>query len=777
MENQIQVEKFNEQSLPLYQSLLERIKEHIERSDHSETDQYKKVLSFLYTAILSKIYNLKHNSDASLIININEYFSFAISEIDKLKNLQEKSNTAAVINSYKSSYKVEIDKKINEALLLINNQITPELVDIEKQIDGKIASLISEIVDLRKEAVKNRQDLIKQQNDLAMTLGLRSLFSGLKMVGQVLGFLGPVAQVVGTGIQMASSITEDSVLKNKIDKMHLVKIPKNTGANIALISSNIVTAADKKNIDFAKQLDTISNKINGYKNEELNDIAAKIHNIEVMHKTAVDSNNAESVTQLKLELNTALKQKEEYLKTQKIENDQKKINALKAVGKAKQILEISSVAIDIYNTFQNDDAALDAIQDSIEKMDATIKSLDKHEDNIRETMIPMIQSMTSELRKISNNLDNKSQASLDITKWYVQSALRDMKLNIKQFTQGYKVEEILARYIEKLEEAITTLIKVYDRLQNYQDQQNLANYIADVNSAASVSIIPTDPKLGKAVTDLDIAIRTNIILKQYKTAIDSFKQWIFPFAHSYMKEIELPSHLQLEGSLQNLLSNAVTHISEMNTKIKKYKISIQKQDQYMFCGDFSNSYVSSKPFFVWENYIYKNIISDFLLGKKVVVKADVMKSAYNKDAIKFLLIGITLKLTNVTRQSEINEKLNGFKVSATHMGNSFYRYNETIYVITTESINIQYSFEKNAENEPVSKNKAYSKMKAGDLMLSPYGMWELQLYKTSNIVSFDDLNIFEHEVDLELVGHGCYVTTSNEITDLHLDDYYERYDV
>lgn len=60
-------------------------------------------------------------------------------------------------------------------------------------------------------------------------------------------------------------------------------------------------------------------------------------------------------------------------------------------------------------------------------------------------------------------------------------------------------------------------------------------------------------------------------------------------------------------------------------------------------------------------------------------------------------------------------------------------------------------------------------------MLSPYGMWEIQLIKSSNASSFNDLSTFKHEVDLELTGRGCYVATDHEITDLYIDNYYERY--
>lgn len=672
LEKQTQNDTFNVQTILFYQSLSDRILEYSERFNHNETsDLYKKILGMLYTATLSKMDNLKPNSEPTLILDIEKYLSYVIDKINKLKTLQANSKLVEVINGFKSKYKSEIDKKIDEASVFVNIQIASELTIINEQIDNKISQLIDEIIGSRKKVEKNKHELKQQRSELAKTLKLRTFTRGLNILSQVLSCLGPWGKAAGTVIEMA--------------------------------------------------------------------------------KVSVE------------------------LQNQKIENAFDSAKALDVATAAIKVKDVIAVMLDENNKHKSDEASLNAFDDAIQEAGSKIEYLVKHENYIYKEMIPMVQGMADELNNLSHELNGSSQAALDIANWQIQDALRDMKLNIKHFTHGYKVEGILASCIEKFEEAITTLIKVYDRLQNYQDQQNLANYIADVNSAADLSIITIDPKLGIAVNDLDISIKTNIILKQYKTAIDSFKQWVFPFAHLYIKEIELPSHLELEKNIQNLLSKAVTNINAMNAKIKSYKISIQNQDQYKFCEDFSSSYVSSKPFFVWENYVFKKAISELLSGKTVALKADVMKSAYDKDAIKFLLIGIAFNFENKTRQFEMEEKLKGFKLSATHMGNSYYRYDEKFYVITTESLNIQYTFEKNAQNEPVSENVAYSKIKAGDLMLSPYGMWEIQLIKSSNASSFNDLSTFKHEVDLELTGRGCYVATDHEITDLYIDNYYERY--
>ena len=150
------------------------------------------------------------------------------------------------------------------------------------------------------------------------------------------------------------------------------------------------------------------------------------------------------------------------------------------------------------------------------------------------------------------------------------------------------------------------------------------------------------------------------------------------------------------------------------------------------------------------------------------------KSPLDKDSIKFNLIEINLRTANETRQRILDNKLKRFKVRATHLGNSYYRYDKKYYVITCQSHSIEYSFEKDSMGLPVHRNSVYKKIKNGDLMLSPYAMWKIELLKMTSSISFDELTLFENEVDIELVGSGTYVTKGNE--NLRVERHYEPYD-
>jgi len=229
--------------------------------------------------------------------------------------------------------------------------------------------------------------------------------------------------------------------------------------------------------------------------------------------------------------------------------------------------------------------------------------------------------------------------------------------------------------------------------------------------------------------------------------------------------------------MENLVGKAVNEVEKIKHKIVEYKTSIQNQDEYIHRGEFYSNYTSTGPFFVWPNEKDANLIFNLLSGKEVTTIANILASATDKDAIKFNLIEVNFKAKNKTIQSEIDNKLKGFKFSATHLGNSYFRCANQIFKMGSPSQNIEYSFERNADGVPVDRNDVYIKIQNGDLMLSPYALWKFKLIKSSDKVSFSDLEKYKNEIDLELVGEGSYLARGLNTSSLEIDKYYPVEDV
>ena len=301
-----------------------------------------------------------------------------------------------------------------------------------------------------------------------------------------------------------------------------------------------------------------------------------------------------------------------------------------------------------------------------------------------------------------------------------------------------------------------TTINIFDRIQNYQDQQALGNYIADINSAHIQGITITDVALNAACHDLEISIRSRIILQQYSLAIAAFKHWVFPLAEIYLVEFKPPTSSGFETSSTNILvSDVWNQITRIRAKVKEYNSLITKNEAYIMNGEFNSELVSSKPFCVWKNVSSRAMIKKILSGEEVFVNSNI--NLYDKDAIKFNFAEFHFKAVNQSLQTELVQTLKAFKISTTHMGNSRYRFNGNFYAISSTKLEIVYSFEKRRNGEPAFKNDIYVKLKDGDIMLSPYTNWKVKITKATENIPFDVLEKFIDKVDLEIIGVGKYI--------------------
>lgn len=758
--------------LPFYQSLLNRTSEYAQHpKDFENITSYKKVLSYLYTATLSRIATLKMSSESNSIIDLDNYLKQVKQNINALNNLQEKINKVNVINQHKENYKVSVDTKIREAEHLIVTQVTPAIDNISTQIEHKIDLLIDETIALKKQARVEKEQLAQKKRELERAVTTSWLLSGFKMLGQVVGCFGNLGSATGSVIGSATQVAESFSLEGQ-DSYTTQPLPDDVVSAIKSTHSKLVDLKDQKFTRFKKLLENVSNEVNQHP-EKLSDTSEKVKKLIISCQVAQNNSDVNKIKELEKELKQELTRKTGELNKQKSSTDKKIVRATAVITKFNHAIQFGMVGFDIYSKHINDKQRVRTIDEAIEQANDKIQKLEQYESQIYETITPMLKNMGDDLNGIANQLDNKSQVMLDVTQWQVQSFLKDIKLQMQQFTKGFTIEDNLARCIEKLEETMTTLINIYDRIQNYQEQQQLAVYIADISSPTANRMGITNQTLSNAINELEIIIRSNLVLEQYQTAVNALTQQVFPFAHRYLAETKLPSQLQSVGDFQSLVSTTVQQVENIQSKIIAYQTAIKKPDIYISRGWFNRDYVSAQPFFVWKNSKYRDAISKLLSGDKVVVKANILNSPFEKDAIKFNQIGINFYSENSTIASEVNNKLKGFTVSATHLGNSYYRQNNNIYIITSDSQNIQFPFERDARGEPVHENSVYDKIKSGDLMLSPYTMWEIQIINATKKIHFRELIIYKDKVNLELVGHGSYVTRGTNISNIDIESYYK----
>jgi hypothetical protein len=442
----------------------------------------------------------------------------------------------------------------------------------------------------------------------------------------------------------------------------------------------------------------------------------------------------------------------------------------KAIDIAESFMSYKVAGIEVLETYAADLKMVRTLNEFIDSDNQKIKGLKDYKTSIEDTMAPMVSDMIEMMSSVVESANGTSGAVLDLTKWKVQDFLQDIKVQFKSFTDGFSVTAGLMELIDKLGDSMMTIISIFDRIQGYQDQQNLFDYIADINSAA-ISSVKSTPY----IIELQIKIKWHLIHQKYRSAMKSFKQWVFPFADAFLKTNEDSFPQTLIGKDDKTFSDnvhkVIDQVHDISKKIAEYKSTIKDFDEFLAQADFNDDFKSSEPFYVWENDRHGDQIAKLLSGERVFFFADIKDSNKEKQAIKFNQISFRFKLTDNTKSEAIEEAMKHMTVSATHSGNSYYTFGGKFYAIEGGRKNIVYSVELKGDGRPVITNAVYDKILNGDLMLSPYAMWEI--YFTGRAEAFEQLKEFKNQVNLQMIGHGSYVRLKSNLPDFKIDEYYQ----
>ncbi|RIB19600.1 hypothetical protein C2G38_1254418 [Gigaspora rosea] len=725
--------------LPFYQIFLKHIEKYMQSLDDNNNED-KETAGCLYAWAFTKICNFKFRSEPSLIIDIKRYLDI----IDYDINLWRDASKQKIINEVSNKYKKEFNAKVEEAYKIIKNQIKPEMDTINKEIDEKIQLLINETEEIIENTNKNKLTLEKKCEELKKQLILKQTLGILKIVSQAMSIAGGPVGVVGDIIKGGTNIAETFISKNNNNrpKFEISSDIKNT----------LNQVEDIKIVE--QQLQKLSDECSKFP-DKLSFVKTSLLNV----KEALSNKNSVKILKsIKNELVTAQKGLEE------LKNEDQEKELYEVVHNLNDRIETIEMAFELYYEYQQDKEELDEINNSIKQAKDDIEKLKQYKENIiTNTILPMINKMQDDMNKIESVINAKSHAFLDLTKWKVQNSFKKIKHEIQKLTDGFEAQKDITRYIKKLNEGMNTLINIYDRIQDYNDQAKLSKYISDINSQKYIEI--KNDELKECIEKLELTVRTNIIKEHFKKATTAFKQWVFPYAYKYSDILDD----------NNIDTNKIIEcLRSLKSEVEGDYVSIKKDDDFLMSEKFDSV---TQPFYVWKAEKYKQEISKLLEGEEITLNANITESNSKKNAVKFNKIGIKFRSTDDEIQKQIDCELEHFNVKMVHSGNSYYEYCDRFYLIRSDKQDIDLTHSFKMENgKPVSSSKVYDKITEGNLMLSPYTVWKMQLIELNDKASYHKLKDYENEVDLELVGYGEYINQDggNDSKE-EVETWYEKY--
>ncbi|CAG8823855.1 21409_t:CDS:2, partial [Gigaspora margarita] len=405
------------------------------------------------TDLFNQINESHLNKPGNNDIDSLSFYQFFLKHIEKYEeNLNDEERKYP--EQYKK-YNNAIKTDVQEAYSTIHDIIKPEMENIGDKINEKMKSLIDEAKQLIEGAEENKKDLEKKQKDLKNKLILKKLLGILKITSHAM------AIEKGTN-KVMSLIPEDKNYESKFEISYDIRS--------SLIQLDKISKDDQVKIVEQKlqKLNEICSK-----NPKLSDILSEIK------KAAVNKNSEEILKLVQNKLKLKQEKLEEKLK-------KPKNNDLITNQETKEMLEI-----------------LDILNNAVKQTEDDIKKLKSYEENIYSQIIPMIEKMQNDMNNLGNQIDKKSHVFLDLSKWQVRSSLNEVKIILRQISKGFpEIRDYLTSYMDKLNEGMTTIINIYDRIQSYYDQSRLANYIANISSPTNTTEIENE-NLKKEIEKLE----------------------------------------------------------------------------------------------------------------------------------------------------------------------------------------------------------------------------------------------------------------------------------
>lgn len=688
---------------------------------------------FIDTLIMPSIAKLQQNAGQSLnrtLIEIDQRQSAVQEEINRLERqregLEEQLKQEGIAN--------------RAQLLVYRDRVNDQL--------QKLSSQKQEIKRLK------QQDFNQQMRTHVITTGLHAVSAAAAAAPFGFGIAAAVAATTAAGVAQGVSMKESFRINSLIDDRHdqmegirdkLFKAKNRVEGDVAgmlsILQDQIRTVAS--NVEVSSRL-----------RNSLNSLSSEIRRQENADDTSLDE-----ALSLRTRLMSILSATGESPNVQKL------------LKQCLKLVEVAFLSPDAYQMFKQHQAAF---AEQMEDNEQLLEQLDGQKQRIHSVLIPIMRDSMQLMNNYSVEMLNSSRTKLKVMDWQIQSALKEAVFQVKQMASGLDSQPMVVLMVDRLQDAMKTITSIYDGIEQYKEKIEDVQFTAELMMPTKTVVELPDTHLIERYNKALMRINYLDVVTQYENARRSFRQWVFPFADKFINPVDTSMAVPKFSEKAEYVNQTVHIMTKMVNQLQAYKSSVVKHDAFLLNGDFNSVYRVSRPFFRWTYKDHKELIDKLLDGEEVVLYADIRQAA--TDAVKFTDVYLNFTSGSADKTRKLHDTLehSQTKIHLTHLGNSYYRCGrDNYYVITTDSVEIFYSFERKADGVPVTKSMAYDKIRSGDYLLSPYTYWKVRLD-----MSDDGHSAKQFEPNIELSGFGSYMNAQGRraYCSQKLNNYYARYD-
>lgn len=742
------------ETLFAYKSWRERLVHYsLNRKEDEKTVEYTALLRNLSRIVSDKIQLLEDNSNERLVFMITDYSS----QCSLSKSLQN-ARTVLSVKQINHNFIKECDDKVNEAQEIIQEKLHKN-IELNQNLRGETEMLLGRITNLIERERKQRQELIEKSQKLESHLigqGINEIF---QMINTVLGVINPALGKIGTKFTTAGSIPQ-----NIIDETSDVAIPIPDKSH-EFFNNWLDMKSKQEQLFLTNCLDLIDSK----KREIVNSGG----NVEPLESLSSSLQNLNGDTALTSQIDDKLTKELTLWERLNLSKGHIYDDALNAIGQIRTFTRVKQMLGDLSEKFDDirDPRHLNELSREIHQAFEKTVNLRNFKEEIYRRLVPLI-------RKIRNEMDfggnlKESVVYLDLKKFQMREYFRQVLERVAIFIDRFKLKAMFEETMGDMKNVIDMVLGTYERIQEYVDTMKKANYEYDLYLAPFDLTYVKDPKLSMALAKMMQTIYANNVLDNYTKWMISFKQYIFPFAEDFLDYYSL-----VLPPLRGLLARAEeagNHVKHLGEKLLRKRAEFVEFER-TYRGKFG---LNLSPFHIWNNSHYMMEIKRILEGETVTLFADIFQHKI-MNAVKFREIWLRVSLVNssVVDDENLRNDLRGFAFKLVHEGDSYYRCDDGVYLVTTNSSLFERVYSSLDDDEfrvnDDDNSAGFPGRQKSDYLLSPYATWRIQLISRDANKNLQMLRKYISKVNLELVGLGRYTDRPLKICTTNLTKYYEK---
>ena len=740
------------------------------------------VLEFLTSTVRSRKLHLTNPWEPFLVVDMELFFKLEQENVQKLKEAVKEEEQYQHIQAITADYLKRINSHFAEGIDYVENLIIPEIQDTEKKMFEITDFLVMTLKDLLADEMSNAQALAEHRKAMQKHAIINGVLGGLKIAAAIVSFWFPIGGAIAAGIDLLNSIFNPMPVLPPQKPIIIPPAVKYGAQNSALRFRNYTgTQLDvfKTQIDTAEKL--MMEEAQTFK-QPLEALAEYRVNVSMLRNASMHINETvepqHCFDQFLLLLLTRSYKKDVIRNLTRDVKEAAGISGrqeggVKAMEIAGNVQALFMAGTDYMNQLRNDALAIKETTYQISVTGTQIALTESAINRVEHDMAAEITGAFFELSELTADLNGKSVITLDVVRWRIQSILRDVKTDLyKEHTEGTQVDAYISRALEKIEDALTTMVLIFQRIQQYREHAELVNFTSAVNQDSTHYFTKlSDPELDSAFIKLRFLLQGGVITKRFTLVAASYRMWSFPVVNPALcdlNEFSTPGlNLTDRNGILKTLGNVEHRLEVLKKVITDCKVTTCPGDEYRINVQFDHT-ANRVPLFTWHNASSYLQINSLLEGRSVQFYANVLEGegAAECDAVKFNRIYLHFQSsTNDTQHEEkFHKALDSFAVSMTHQGNNYYLFGNEVYTFVGSKLVLYFSFFLNSDGRPDQTNDAYEKLLKGDLTLSPYAPWDIKIEPLRQ-ATYDDLKGFKNHFDMHLEGAGkCFRKTYAETT-------------